>query len=177
MLSSLSSLRVRLPLLFLAGIVLAGFVTGLIAIQLFRDFARNQTLKELQRESKSVAQAYSSWVKADFAARNGQSRRPVPFAGAALEAATGDKIYFDGQISPFPGEDPGLTRIDLKRIDWRSADTLTFTFTPPHLKGAWSTRCSRSRARPTRWPQEATTSSCRCARRARSAIWPSGSTR
>ena len=112
MLSSLSSLRVRLPLLFLAGIVLAGVVTGLIAIQLFRDFARNQTLNELRRESASVAQLYSSWVKADFAARRGQSRRPPTFAGAALEQATGDRIYFDGPISPFPGEDPGLPRIN-----------------------------------------------------------------
>jgi two-component system sensor histidine kinase BaeS len=136
-LSSLSSLRVRLPLLFLAGIVLAGVVTGLIAIQLFRDFARNQTLKELRRESASVAQAYSSWVKADFAARRGQSRRPVPFVGAALEQATGDRIYFDGPISPFPGEDPGLPRIDLNKIDWTSGNTLTFTFTPPHLTGAY----------------------------------------
>jgi two-component system sensor histidine kinase BaeS len=136
-LSSLNSLRVRLPLLFLAGIVLAGLVTGLIAIQLFRDFARNQTLKELQRESKSVAQAYSSWVKADFAARRGQSRRPVPFAGAALEQATGDRIYFDGPVSPFPGEDPGLRRIYLNKVDWTSGEQLTFTFTPPHLKGAY----------------------------------------
>ena len=42
MLSSFNSLRVRLPLLFLAGILIAGLVTGLIAIQLFRDFARNR---------------------------------------------------------------------------------------------------------------------------------------
>jgi two-component system, OmpR family, sensor kinase len=137
LLSSLSSLRVRLPLLFLAGIVLAGFVTGLIAIQLFRDFARNQTLKELRRESASVAQLYSSWVKADFAARRGESRRPPTFAGAALEQATGDRIYFDGPVSPFPGEDPGLPRIDLTKIDWTSGDTLTFTFTPPHLTGPY----------------------------------------
>ena len=60
-----SSLRVRLPLLFLAGIVLAGIVTGLIALQLFRDFARNQTLRELRRESKGIAQLYSSAVAAE----------------------------------------------------------------------------------------------------------------
>ena len=113
--SSLNSLRVRLPLLFLAGILIAGLVTGLIAIQLFRDFARNQTLSELRRESSSIAQLYSSWVAADFAARRGESRRPPTFAGAALEKATGDRIYFDGPVSPFPGEDPGLPRIDLQQ--------------------------------------------------------------
>jgi two-component system sensor histidine kinase BaeS len=126
-LSSLSSLRVRLPLLFLAGIVVAGLVTGLIAIQLFRDFARHQTLKDLRRESASVAQLYSSWVAADFAARRGESRRPPTFAGAALEKTTGDRIYFDGPVSPFPGEDPGLPRIDLRKIDWTSGKALTFT--------------------------------------------------
>jgi two-component system sensor histidine kinase BaeS len=130
-LSSLSSLRVRLPLLFLAGIVLAGFVTGLIAIQLFRDFARHQTLNDLRRESAAVAQAYSSWVAADFAARRGESRRPPTFAGEAFEQATGDRIYFDGPVSPFPGENPGLPRIDLTRIDWTSANTLTFTLKRP----------------------------------------------
>jgi len=50
-----SSLRVRLPLLFLAGIVLAGIVTTAIAIQLFRDYSRNQTLRELRREASGIA--------------------------------------------------------------------------------------------------------------------------
>jgi len=135
--SSLNSLRVRLPLLFLAGILIAGFVTGLIAIQLFRDFARNQTLKELRRESSGIAQLYSRWVAADLAALRGQSRRPPTFAGDALEQMTGDRIYFDGPVSPFPGEDPGLPRIDLRRIDWTSGSSLTFTFTPPHLDGSY----------------------------------------
>jgi two-component system sensor histidine kinase BaeS len=133
----LSSLRVRLPLLFLAGIVLAGFVTGLIAIQLFRDFARNQTLIELRRESAGIAQLYSSWVAADFAALRGQSRRPPPFAGATLEQATGDRIYFDGPVSPFPGEDPGVTRVFLPQIEWNSNKSKTFVFTPPKLQGGY----------------------------------------
>src|SRR5205085_1535268 len=46
------SLRVRLPLLFLTGIVLAGVVTTVIAVQLFRQFAHNQTLKTLRSEAK-----------------------------------------------------------------------------------------------------------------------------
>src|SRR5262249_3263648 len=110
---------------------------GLIAIQLFKDFARHQTLKDLRRESAAVAQAYSSWVAADFAARRGESRRPPTFAGKAFEQATGDRSYFDGPVSPFPGEDPGLPRIDLNRIDWTSGQTLTFTFTPPRLDGPY----------------------------------------
>ena len=132
-----SSLRVRLPLLFLAGIFLSGVVTGLIAIQLFRSFARHQTLHDLRRESAAIAQLYSSAVAADFAAKRGDSRRAPTFARQDLENATGDKIYFDGPVSPFPGEDPGLPRINLQKIDWTSAKTLTFVFTPPGLTGGY----------------------------------------
>src|SRR3954453_1302873 len=132
-----SSLRVRLPLLFLAGIVLSSVVTTLIAIQLFRNFARNQTLHDLRRESAGIAALYSSAVAADFAAKRGDSRRAPTFAREDLENATGDKIYFDGPVSPFPGENPGLPRLNLTKIDWTSARTLTFVFTPPGLKGAY----------------------------------------
>ncbi len=132
-----SSLRVRLPLLFLAGIVLSGVVTTLIAIQLFRDFARNQTLHQLRHESAGIAQLYQSAVKADFAARRGNTRRAPTFAYAELKETTQDLIYFDGPISLFPGENPGVPRLNLKEIDWTSAKTLTFVFTPPHLTGAY----------------------------------------
>jgi signal transduction histidine kinase len=133
-----SSLRVRLPLLFLAGIVLAGIVTTAIAIQLFRDYARNQTLRELRREASGIAELYSSAVAADFgASRSGDSRRAPTFAREELEHATGDRIYWDGPVNPFPGEKSGLPRLGLKRIDWTSGRTLTFEFTPPHLHGAY----------------------------------------
>ena len=45
----MNSLRVRLPLIFLAGIALAGVVTTVIAIQLFQSFARDQALSSLNR--------------------------------------------------------------------------------------------------------------------------------
>ena len=103
-----SSLRVRLPLLFLAGIVLASVVTTLIAIQLFRDFARHQALHDLRQEAGGIAKLYSSAVQADFGTRSrGQSRRAPDFARVELEQATGDKIYFDGPAIPFPGENSG----------------------------------------------------------------------
>ncbi len=132
-----SSLRVRLPLFFLAGIALAGIVTTLIAIQLFRDFARNQTLGALNREAVGIAQLYSSAVAADFAAARGESRRAPTFARRELEHATGDLIFFDGPVSPFPGEKTGLPRLNLKTIDWSSGRTLTFEFTPPGRRAAY----------------------------------------
>jgi signal transduction histidine kinase len=127
-----SSLRVRLPLLFLAGILLAGVVTTLIAIQLFRDFARNSALHDLRHEATGIAQLYSSAVQADFASPKGDSRRAPNFAAHELEYATGDRIYFDGPVSPFPGENSGLPQLNLKQIDWTSPKTLSFVFTPPY---------------------------------------------
>jgi len=133
-----SSLRVRLPLLFLAGIVLAGIVTTAIAIQLFRDYARNQTLRELRREASGIAELYSSAVAADFGASgSGDSRRAPTFPRQELEHATGDRIYWDGPVNPFPGEKSVLPRLNLKRIDWTSGRTLTFEFTPRGLHGAY----------------------------------------
>src|SRR5207237_550359 len=52
---SFGSLRVRLPLVFLAGIALAGVVTTVIAIQLFQSFAHDQALTSLNREATGVA--------------------------------------------------------------------------------------------------------------------------
>ncbi|HWE80472.1 MAG TPA: HAMP domain-containing sensor histidine kinase [Gaiellaceae bacterium] len=127
-----SSLRVRLPLLFLAGLVIAGIVTSLIAVQLFRDFARNQALSNLRNEARGIASLYSGAVDADFAA-NAQ-RAPI-FARKALESATGDRIYFDGTANLFPGEKSGLPTLNLKSIDWTSGESLTFETTLPGLKG------------------------------------------
>src|SRR6266446_6187836 len=125
------SLRVRLPLLFLAGIVLAGLVTTVIAVQLFRNFARDQTLSELRREANGIAGLYSTWVNEAYnASTHRNSRRAPSFAGANLERATGDLIYFDG-VNPFPGEKSGLKQLNVKSIDWTSGETLTFEFVPP----------------------------------------------
>ena len=134
-----SSLRVRLPLLFLAGIVLAGVVTTLIAIQLFRDFARNQTLHELRHEAAGIAQALLERGPGRLRGAAGGSRAARRTSPALeLEQATGDKIYFDGPVSLFPGENSGLPAAEPRQtIDWTSGKTLTFVFTPPHLTGAY----------------------------------------
>jgi signal transduction histidine kinase len=125
------SLRVRLPLLFLAGIVLAGLVTTVIALQLFRDFAHEQTLGELRREAAGIAQLYTDAVIADFGAANrSQSRSAPSFAAASLERAMDVRIYFDGPVNLFPGEKSGLRPLNLPKIDWTSGRSLTFEFVP-----------------------------------------------
>lgn len=131
----LGSLRVRLPLVFLAGIVLAGVITTLIAVRLFEDFARDQAIANLTREAHGIATLYSEAVSASYANGKGKKdREPPTFAAPTLEVATGDKIYFVGP-GLFPGQGfTGLKRLPLKTIDWKSGESLTFEFTPPKTK-------------------------------------------
>ena len=123
------SLRVRLPLLFLAGIALAGIVTTLIAVRLFQNFAHDQALAGLNREANGIAALYTAAINASYGNKNDR-QAPAEFAAAKLEQATGDKIYYIGS-TPFPGQITGLKRLPVKTIDWKSGKSLTFEFTPP----------------------------------------------
>jgi hypothetical protein len=89
------SLRIRLPLLFLAGIALAGVVTTLIAVRLFEDFSHDQTLAGLTREANGIAALYSSAVEASYG--NPEDRSAPTFAARKLQQATGDSIYCGGR--------------------------------------------------------------------------------
>ena len=126
----MNSLRVRLPLVFLAGIALAGVVTTVIAIQLFQSFAHDQALSSLNREATGLAALYTNAIKGSYG--NPDDRSPPRFAAKNLELATGDKIYL---IAPriFPGQDnvTGLKRLPIETIDWKSGKSLTFELTPP----------------------------------------------
>ena len=55
----LNSLRFRLPALFLAGIALSGLVASLIALTLFQDYTRKESLEELRREARGLAALYA----------------------------------------------------------------------------------------------------------------------
>jgi signal transduction histidine kinase len=124
----LKSLRFRLPALFLAGIALAGLVTSLIALTLFQDYTRNESLRELRREARGLAQLY-----AESAVRAVDEEKAAPaFAAAKLEAATGDRLFYVG-TSLSPGEDSGLQRItrDDVGVDLATTRIVTFEFEPP----------------------------------------------
>ncbi|MDX6425434.1 MAG: hypothetical protein QOD52_839 [Gaiellaceae bacterium] len=134
----LGSLRVRLPLVFLAGIALAGVVTTLISIRLFQDFSRDQTLSKLRREGFGIAQLYSAAVTASYGnvdpTGKPNDRQPPTFDTPDLERATGNKIYFVGP-GLFPGQGfIGLERLPASTVDWISGNSLTFEFTPPGAK-------------------------------------------
>ncbi|MGN6799228.1 MAG: HAMP domain-containing protein, partial [Gaiellaceae bacterium] len=137
--SIFGSLRVRLPLVFLAGIILAGLVTTLIAVRLFRDFAHDQALSKLSREAHGVAQLYANAVSASYASNNtnksNDRRAPTSVTAQTLALATGDKIFFVGPLRLFPGQVsqpiPGLQRLPPTTWDWISGKSGTFEFTPP----------------------------------------------
>src|SRR3954469_24791037 len=100
----LGSLRVRLPLVFLAGIVLAGVITTLIAVRLFQDFARDQAISKLTREANGIAKLYSDAISASYANGKGKKDQSAPtFAAPTLATATGDRIYLIGG-ELFPGQ-------------------------------------------------------------------------
>ena len=69
------SLRFRLPALFLAAIALSALVTSLIALRLFQDYTRNQTLRELRREATGARTALCRVGGADL--RRGQNTTDV----------------------------------------------------------------------------------------------------
>src|SRR4051794_39028735 len=133
----LGSLRVRLPLVFLTGILLAGLVTTLIAVRLFRDFAHDQALTKLSREANGIASLYASAVPKSYAAKSGKKssdqRAPAAFTAKSLQLATGEKLFFMGPHSLFPGQEPisGLKRLPPTTFEWISGKSGTFEFTPP----------------------------------------------
>src|SRR5215203_3408547 len=122
------SLRFRLPALFLAGIALAALVTSLIALRLFQDYTRNQTLRELRREAQGLAQLYAESAEQV----SDEERAPPTFAAKKLEAATGDRLFYTG-LSVFPGQEAGLVRLPAAAvgIDPGQDRIVTFEFEPP----------------------------------------------
>ncbi len=127
-----NSLRVRLPLVFLAGIVVAGVITTAISIRLFQQFARDQAISQLSREGHGIAALYVAAVRAGYGNRSGDRLAPT-FAAANLGLTTGAKLYWVGPRVLFPGQEVnfGLPRLPLKTIDWTSGKSLSFEFTPP----------------------------------------------
>jgi signal transduction histidine kinase len=134
------SLRVRLPLVLLAGIILAGLVTTLISVQLFRDFSHDQALAKLSSEANGIALLYATSVNESYALKNGKKSSdrgaPSKVTAKSLELATGDQIFILGPHRLFPGLDsqpiPGLQHFPAKTsFDWLSGESGTFEFTLP----------------------------------------------
>jgi signal transduction histidine kinase len=127
-----SSLRFRLPAFFLAGVALAGIVSTAVAVQLFQDHLRSQSLSELRREAKGLTQLYQA-----AALRSIDEGRSAPdFAGPELEKATGTHLYYVG-APIFFRHGSGLRELDREQVgdQWQplidGQRVITFEFTPP----------------------------------------------
>jgi two-component system sensor histidine kinase BaeS len=124
------SLRVRLPLVFVGGIVLAAVLTAAISVRLFQRFAHDQAITKLSSEAHGLALLYTEAV--DHSYGNKFNRQAPQFAAQNLEQATGDKIYFVGP-QLFPGQGiTGLRQLPINTLDWTSTKSRTFQIKPPH---------------------------------------------
>lgn len=124
------TLRFRLTALFLAVVLVFGLVSIALAVRLFQDVTRSQSLSELRREAAGLADLY-----AEAALRSNEEGVLAPeFAARNLERATGDELYYVG-ASLFPGERfvPAILKPgDLGGVELDLENVVTFEFTPPN---------------------------------------------
>ena len=122
----LRSLRFQLPALFLLGVVVAGLVSTVISLRLFRSYAedraRGQAYAELGREAKGLTELYSRQAGLKL------------LSAKRLELATGDSIYYTG-LDPFPGQGrPAFTSLPKGIVSprvVRQRGRVFFEFRPP----------------------------------------------
>ena len=125
----LGTLRFRLTALFLAVVLVFGLVSIALALRLFQDVTRTQSVRELRREASGLAALY-----AESAIRSSDEGVKAPeFAAKKLELATGDDLYYIG-ASLFPGQRFGLTRLPRSALGGAQLDRdaqVIVSFTPP----------------------------------------------
>ena len=125
----LGTLRFRLTALFLAVVLVFGLASIGLAVRLFQDVTRKQSVQELRREATGLAALY-----AESALRSSDEGAKAPeFAAAKLELATGDELYYIG-ASLFPGQRFGLTRLPRSALGGAELDRdrqVIVEFTPP----------------------------------------------
>jgi signal transduction histidine kinase len=123
------TLRFRLTALFLAVVLVFGLASIALAVRLFQDVTRKQSVQELRREATGLAALY-----AESAIRSSDEGVKAPeFAAKKLELATGDELYYIGQ-SLFPGQRFGLTRLHRSDLGGAQLDRdqqVIVSFTPP----------------------------------------------
>src|SRR3989440_650182 len=122
-----SSLRFRLPALFLLGILVSGLVASVVALRLFQGYVLNRSTADLRREAIGLTEVFAQQ------AITANDTGVLPLISRQLERATGDRLFYVG-VSPFPDKSVksvGLEVLPQKTVDWHSGKTITFEFTPP----------------------------------------------
>jgi signal transduction histidine kinase len=119
-----SSLRFRLPALFLLGIVVSGLIAAAVALRLFQGYVLGRSKADLRREAIGLTEVFAQQ------AITANDTGALPRIARQLERATGDRLFYVG-VSPIPGKNAGLELLPQSTVDWRSGKTITFEFRPP----------------------------------------------
>ena len=122
------SLRFRVPAFFVLGVLIAGLVTSVIAVRLFQDYVVDQTVNDLRRQARGLADLYEQQALQSV----DEGTAPPRLAAPKLEEAAGANLYYVG-VEIFPGQTSGLR--ELRQAD-ASLEALPETttrieFTPP----------------------------------------------
>ena len=124
----IGTLRFRLTALFLMVVLVFGLASIALAVRLFQDVTRTESIRELEREAAGLADLY-----AQAAVRASDEGTKAPeFAARNLELATGNELYYVG-VSLFPGQRFGLKRLQRSALGDVELDRnrlVTFEFTP-----------------------------------------------
>src|SRR3954449_4580819 len=99
-----SSLRFRLPALFLLGIVVSGLIAAVVALRLFQGYVLNRSKADLRREAIGLTEAFAQQAIA------ANDPGVLPRIARRLERATGDRLFYVG-VSPVPDQSVGLERL------------------------------------------------------------------
>jgi len=125
-----SSLRFRLPALFLLGIVVSGLIAAVVALRLFQGYVLSRSKADLRREAIGLTEVFAQQ------AITANDTGALPRIARQLERATGDRLFYVG-VSPVPGKNVGLKLLPQSTVDWRSGRTITFEFTPPRANKSY----------------------------------------
>jgi signal transduction histidine kinase len=125
----LGTLRFRLTALFLAAVLVFGLVSIALAVRLFQDVTRSQSVAEIKREARGIAALYAQSALQS----SDQGAKAPAFAARPLQLATGDRLFYVG-ASLFPGQRFGLAHLRSSELGTVALDrdrVVTFEFTPP----------------------------------------------
>jgi signal transduction histidine kinase len=124
-----SSLRFRLPALFLLGILVSGLIAAVVALRLFQGYVLSRSKADLRREAIGLTEVFAQQ------AITANDTGVLPRIAKQLERATGDRLFYvGGSLTANPKQNIGFERLPESTVDWRSGRTITFEFRPPHAK-------------------------------------------
>src|SRR5256885_16409005 len=104
-----SSLRFRLPALFLLGIVVSGLIAAAVALRLFQGYVLNRSKADLRREAIGLTEVFAQ--QAITASDTGV----LPRIARQLERATRDRLFYV-RVPPVARQSVRLERLSPSNV-------------------------------------------------------------